>query len=236
MASQKASDSDTKEKSSIVDSISNILDNDPNNGWTQINNNILKKWVSNYTVQHTLCYFLNDHLKKEETKFKTVIFILTSIITLFVFIQSFSDVTPYPSWLDITFNVIEGVCGVSIGIILKWMDSKEYISRIGSCERYLEKIEKNKSILSKELDLPFDMREEASEFIKRNKDAIIEELANIPDISPDEMVKIIEHVKKINPEISKLCGWELYKLNRLVKTSEFNSTKVPMNVIIESRD
>lgn len=181
---------------------------DNNKGWDSQTRKIMDRWYRKILYNETIFHFLLHSLKKTEKFFSWVIIVVSTIsssISLIQFAES-----------DIPEEVIWGVKALITGttilttLIAAWLKKNDIVNRIGSCEKYLQRLRRVRNEIEHYSMLPTQVLQDEisfNDFSKRFKSDVSQSEEEKPMISPDELIEIHYVIVAYHPETCNKLDW-----------------------------
>ena len=194
--------------------------NSEKKGWDNPKNEMTKKFIFKLKYNRTINNFFFFSLKGKENFWSWAIIVIstmTSSITLL------NNIETEPFLYFFTFvRFFLAIFSIGITLIAAWMKKQQYIERINTIDRYLQKINKLIEELEVQMILIPEDRIEYKEFKNKYHPQITEYLSTTPAMSPYEWKKTVYQITKYYPELisqdglseNKLWPWYGYNINK----------------------
>ena len=155
-----------------------------------------------------LIVFFFFRLKSKENCYSWCIIVLSTLTSSLNLLNNL-ETEPFIHFF-ITIQITLGLFSIMITLIAAWMKKQQYVERINTIDRYVQKI----SSLIQELDIqliliPTD-RLSYGDFKKKYHPQITEYLSTSPAISPEEWKKTVYTITKYYPELILQDDTELW--------------------------
>ena len=180
--------------------------NDLDKGWTKKKQQLVRKWIDTLSYNQIVSYFYVFILKGIENRWAWIIIVLSSITSTISLIQ-FED-EKYEQ-LNLVVKILITVFSLLITLIASWMKKQNYVERIGTIDKYLQKINKLIAELEGQIQIDPPNRLLYSQFLEKYKDHIIEYISSMPLINPIEWKNTVYILTRYYPEIiSDIEPWK----------------------------
>jgi len=185
--------SDTEEHTEIPQ------EHDNYNGWSKRKQHLVRGWIDTLTFNQIVSYFYVFLLKKIENKWAWMIIVLSAITSTISLVQ-FEDENY--KHLNIVVKILITVFSLLITLIASWMKKQNYVERIGTVDKYLQKLNKLIAELEGQIQIDPASRLIYSQFLEKYKDQLIEYVSSCPDIDPWTWKKTMYILTKYYPELT----------------------------------
>ena len=189
-------------------------------GWDNAKNEMTKKFIFKLKYNRTINNFFFFDLKKKENIWSWTIIVLSTMTSSITLLNNI-ETEPFLYFFSIV-RVCLAIFSIVITLIAAWMKNQQYIDRINTIDRYLQKINKLIEELEVQMILIPGDRMEYKEFKNKYHPQITEYLSTTPAMSPLEWKRTVYQITKYYPELisqdglseNKLWPWYGYKINK----------------------
>ena len=186
----------------------NVID-DTQTKWTNEREELSLDWLDLLKYHHLIYYFYVFKLKKIEGFWSWTLIVLSAVATTISAFQFHDD------YQEVELGAKIAIIFVTFftTLIAAWIKKQGYIERVAELDKYLLKIKKIIEHLEADLKLPWNVRMEFDEFIKKYKDIIITFNHTAPLISPDDWKETVYMITLYYPEKAlEIYPWNTYPL------------------------
>ena len=169
------------------------------NGWSDRKQHLVRGWIDTLRFNQIVSYFYVFLLKKIENKWAWSIIVLSAVTSTISLVQ-FED-EDYKH-LNIVVKILITVFSLLITLIASWMKKQNYVERIGTVDKYLQKLNKLIAELEGQIQIDPASRLIYSQFLEKYKDQLIEYVSSCPDIDPWTWKKTMYILTKYYPELT----------------------------------
>lgn len=189
-------------------------------GWDTAKNEMTKKFIFKLKYNRTINNFFFFSLKGKENFWSWTIIVLSTMTSSITLLNNI-ETEPFQYFFSVV-RVFLAIFSISITLIAAWMKKQQYIERINTIDRYLQKMNKLIEELEVQMILIPGDRMEYKEFKNKYHPQITEYLSTTPAMSPYEWKSTVYQITKYYPELisqdglseNKLWPWYGYNVNK----------------------
>ena len=199
----------------------------PDNGWDPWKQQTLMFMCAKLKYNYAISKFFYYTLKKKENRWSWLMIVLSTLTSSITLLNNI-ETEPFLHFF-LAVKTILVIFSMSITLIAAWIKKQQYVERLNSIDRYIQKI----NILIQQCDMQClfgpDDKIEYKKFKETYHTQIVDGLTFLP-MHPKELKYIVYQISKYHPEIispsdideDKLWPWYGFELNEC--NGEFNRT------------
>ncbi len=156
--------------------------------WTHNRVGTTRNWAESCSELSFIFGKNRDSFKKNLEKIQITILIIASIDSVISFLQLTLNDTDHYEYV-ITFKIVLTISAVLTTFISAISTIKKYSQKVQDYSRYVEQLSNFSATVTSELTLPGDLRKDAIDFIRQNKDQYQILVREHPEISQKDFIK-----------------------------------------------
>ena len=171
---------------------------DEYNGWNRQKQQMVRNWIDKLIFNQVVSYFYVFLLKKIENRWAWMVIVLSAVTSTIALVQ-FKD-EDY-TYLNDILKVLITIFTLMITLIASWMKKQNYIERIGTVDKYLQKINKLIAELEAQVQIDPTNRIQYSTFLEKYRNFVSEHICDMPLINPRAWKETMYILTKYYPEM-----------------------------------
>lgn len=207
------------------------------NGWNPVNSAIVGKFIFKLKYNKEINSFFFFELKSKENFWSWIIIVLSTLTSTATLLNSIEE-EPFEYFFT-TIQIIMVIFSISITLIAAWMKKQQYVDRINTIDRYLQKLILTIEEVQFQLYLNPNDRDSYDDFKTKQFKIINEFLGTSPSMSPFEWKNTVYQITKYYPEViyqdgfieNKLWPWYSYKYNKKLQKIVRKRTKFGASIM-----